>query len=110
MSLFPSAHKDSRAKDRAFEDSVEYSTLAAARARDVVKISTISEDCPAELAQRLYDLGFRENATVECVRCAPMGSPLMFRVCDTDLCLRKAQAKFVLLHSEQQGANQGVAQ
>lgn len=76
----------------------EKTTLAQAHSHDVFTISHIHETCDSVLAQRLYDLGFREETQVECIRRAPLGSPIMFRVCDTDICLRASQAK--LIHAE----------
>lgn len=73
-------------------------TLADAQAQQTFTIKTISEACDQTLANRLFDLGFRENASIQCIRRAPLGSPIMFRVCDTDICLRASQAKFISAH------------
>ena len=43
-------------------------------------------------ARRLGELGFTPGATVEVVRRAPLGDPVIYRVKDYDLCLRRAQA------------------
>lgn len=70
-------------------------TLAQARSQQCFTIAGFCETADSTIAQRLHDLGFREGATVECLRRAPLGSPLMFRVCDTDICLRKQQAALI---------------
>ena len=43
-------------------------------------------------ARRLRELGFREGEQIEVVRRAPMGDPMVFRVCDYELCLRRRDA------------------
>lgn len=70
-------------------------TLAQARSQQCFTVAGFCENADSVVAQRLHDLGFREGATVECIRRAPLGSPLMFRVCDTDICLRKQQAALI---------------
>lgn len=49
------------------------------------------------LERRLEDLGFVPGTSVEVLRRAPLGDPLMYRVCDYDLCLRRAQAARVFV-------------
>jgi ferrous iron transport protein A len=44
------------------------------------------------IAQRLGDLGFTPGAEIEAVRRAPLGDPMIYRVCGYDICLRRAQA------------------
>lgn len=75
--------------------NAEPQTLADARSQQMFTVNSISETCDTALANRLFDLGFRENANIQCIRRAPLGSPIMFRVCDTDICLRASQAKFI---------------
>ena len=70
-------------------------TLAAAKAEQTFTVTGFCESACPQVAQRLHDLGFREGVTVTCLRRAPLGSPLMFRVCDTDVCLRKQQAALI---------------
>lgn len=49
------------------------------------------------LERRLEDLGFVPGRTVEVLRRAPLGDPVVYRVCDYELCLRHAQAARVLV-------------
>lgn len=56
------------------------------------RIATVSTPGAPALAHRLQDLGFVPGATVEVVRRAPLGDPVLYRVCDYEICLRKAQA------------------
>jgi ferrous iron transport protein A len=46
--------------------------------------------------RRLEDLGFTGGTTVEVVRRAPLRDPVIYRVKDYDLCLRRVQAACVL--------------
>ncbi|MFT8636653.1 MAG: FeoA family protein [Pseudoclavibacter sp.] len=44
------------------------------------------------LERRLADLGLVPGAEVDVLRRAPLGDPVVYRVCDYELCLRRAQA------------------
>ncbi|WP_421736000.1 FeoA family protein [Cellulomonas sp.] len=46
---------------------------------------------------RLRDLGFRAGCEVVCVRRAPWGSPVLFRVGESDLCLRRDLSSLVVI-------------
>lgn len=45
--------------------------------------------------RRLQDLGFRVGESVEYLRRAPMGDPVVFRVCDYEMCLRRREAALI---------------
>lgn len=49
----------------------------------------------AATADRLWQLGFRPTAHVEVIRRAPLGDPTIYRVKDTELCLRRREAHLV---------------
>jgi ferrous iron transport protein A len=49
----------------------------------------------AAVAGRLWQLGFRPAAHVDVVRRAPLGDPTIYRVQDTELCLRGRQARLI---------------
>lgn len=51
-------------------------------------------------SRRLFDLGFNSGAKVEFVRKAPLGDPLMFRVGGTEMLLRRAEAKRIVVAVE----------
>lgn len=51
--------------------------------------------CADAVLCRLQELGFREGEDVEVVRRAPMGDPMIFRVCDYELCLRRRDARAI---------------
>jgi len=47
------------------------------------------------VARRLADLGFTAGASVEVVRRAPLRDPVIYRVKDYEICLRRAQSSCV---------------
>lgn len=69
--------------------------LAALGIGRQARVTGLSEGTPDPVARRLFDLGFRSGATVDCVRRAPMGSPTIYYVGDSDICLRPAEARHV---------------
>lgn len=60
-----------------------------------------------DVARRLFDLGLRPGSPVTGVRRAPLGGPLVVRVADYDLTLRRDQARCVVL--AEPGATSGTA-
>lgn len=58
-------------------------------------ICGLSEQCDAAVRRRLNQLGFVEGREVEVVRRAPLGSPVVVRVCDAQICLRRAQTDLI---------------
>ncbi|WP_416979795.1 FeoA family protein [Streptomyces sp. T028] len=57
-------------------------------------IGVVADGEPA-VARRLHDLGFTPGAVVEVVRRAPLRDPVLYRVRDYEVCLRRAQAECV---------------
>jgi ferrous iron transport protein A len=47
------------------------------------------------VANRLVQLGFRAKARVDVIRRAPLGDPTIYRVQDTELCLRRREAQLI---------------
>ena len=47
------------------------------------------------VANRLRQLGFRAMAQVDVIRRAPLGDPTIYRVQDTELCLRHREAQLI---------------
>jgi ferrous iron transport protein A len=47
------------------------------------------------VADRLRELGFRPTANVDVIRRAPLGDPTIYRVQDTELCLRRREALLI---------------
>ncbi|MET7831349.1 FeoA family protein [Micromonospora sediminicola] len=57
----------------------------------------LADGAPPSTAHRLADLGFTAGTPVQVVRRAPLRDPVVYRVKDYDLCLRRAQAAHVLI-------------
>lgn len=57
----------------------------------------VADDAHPATARRLEDLGFTGGTEVEVVRRAPLHDPVVYRVKDYELCLRRAQARCVLI-------------
>ena len=47
------------------------------------------------VASRLRQLGFRPTTRVDVIRRAPLGDPTIYRILDTELCLRSREARLV---------------
>jgi ferrous iron transport protein A len=47
------------------------------------------------VANRLRHLGFRPTSRVEVIRRAPLGDPTIYRVADTELCIRRREARLI---------------
>lgn len=52
------------------------------------------------VASRLAQLGFRSMAKVDVIRRAPLGDPTIYRVQDTELCLRRREAQLIAVVPE----------
>ncbi len=72
--------------------TVVLSQLAPGRRATIV--GTVPEADPA-VAGRLRQLGFRPATHVDVIRRAPLGDPTVYRVQDTELCLRSRQARLI---------------
>ena len=57
-------------------------------------VGTVPRANPA-VANRLGQLGFRARAQVDVIRRAPLGDPTIYRVHDTELCLRHREARLI---------------
>jgi ferrous iron transport protein A len=57
-------------------------------------VGTVPDANPV-IAKRLGQLGFRAKARVDVIRRAPLGDPTIYRVHDTELCLRRREAQLI---------------
>jgi ferrous iron transport protein A len=57
-------------------------------------VELVATDRPA-IAKRLADLGFTIGTAVEVVRRAPLRDPVIYRLKDYEICLRRAQASLI---------------
>ncbi|UMB67564.1 FeoA family protein [Mycobacterium paraterrae] len=62
--------------------------------RRATVVGTVAQANPA-IANRLGQLGFRAKARVDVIRRAPLGDPTIYRVHDTELCLRSREARLI---------------
>ncbi len=56
-------------------------------------------DLPAELAQRLMEMGFVPGHEITPARCAPGGDPRVFRVDGSEVALRRETARCLILRT-----------
>ncbi|EID14866.1 FeoA family protein [Mycobacterium xenopi RIVM700367] len=47
------------------------------------------------VGRRLHQLGFRPTARVDVIRRAPLGDPTIYRVHNTELCIRRREARLI---------------
>ncbi|HIY59021.1 MAG TPA: ferrous iron transport protein A [Candidatus Tetragenococcus pullicola] len=52
---------------------------------------------PADMKQRLWDLGFTTGTKVQCVQESPAGDPVAYRIRGTIIAIRKKDAKTVYM-------------
>ncbi|MFI7542825.1 ferrous iron transport protein A [Actinoplanes sp. NPDC049599] len=69
-------------------------SLAALAPGASATVAYVSASAPAT-ATRLADLGFTPGAVVQVLRRAPLRDPVIYRVKDYELCLRREQAACV---------------
>ncbi|MFD5650558.1 ferrous iron transport protein A [Streptomyces sp. NPDC127039] len=55
-------------------------------------VARVVADAAPAVVCRLHDLGFTPGAMVEAVRRAPLRDPVLYRVKDYEVCLRRTQA------------------
>lgn len=60
-----------------------------------VMITEVAAEGAPNVTRRLNDLGFIPGTMVEVVRRAPLRDPVVYRVKDYEVCLRRAQAACV---------------
>ncbi len=70
-------------------------TLADLRKNEEATLDRI--DLPAEIAERLMELGFVPGHAVSAVHSAPSGDPRVFRVDGTEIALRRETAAHMFL-------------
>jgi len=71
--------------------------LADLRRGDTARVIGVRDDLGPVVCRRLADLGFVADTPVECLRRAPLGSPVVYYIGQTELCLRGDLAGCVLV-------------
>lgn len=67
-------------------------TVADLRDGDTATVLGVCDRAHPEIARRLFDLGFVTGAEITRLRHAPLGDPIVVRVADYEIALRRAQA------------------
>jgi ferrous iron transport protein A len=81
-----------RKTDRSPDTATLLAQLAPGERATIVGVAPTAS---TEVAGRLRQLGFRPASDVEVIRRAPMGDPTIYRVQDTELCLRRREAQLI---------------
>jgi len=68
-------------------------TLADLQPGDRARISGYAVDLPAATRRRLVDLGFAPGGVVDVVRRAPAHDPVVYRVAETEMAIRRVLAR-----------------
>lgn len=71
--------------------------LSDLRRGDDARVTALRDDLGPEVCRRLGDLGFRPGTAVQCLRRAPLGSPVVYCIGEVELCLRGDLAACVLV-------------
>lgn len=64
---------------------------------DCARISGYAADLPPSTSRRLFDLGFAPGARVVLVRRAPAQDPVIYRVAECEIAIRRALARGILV-------------
>lgn len=71
--------------------------LSALRTGETGRVVGLADHLGPAVCRRLADLGFLAQTPVECLRRAPMGTPVVYCVGESELCLRGDLAECVLV-------------
>ena len=73
-----------------------HTCLSDLRLGTSARVIALQEDTVEDpISQRLSNLGFVPGRTVTPLRRAPLGDPVVYRVADYELCLRRQEARMV---------------
>ncbi|SER90227.1 ferrous iron transport protein A [Propionibacterium cyclohexanicum] len=81
--------------------------LSGLRSGERAVITEVGGD--PSIRHRMHLLGFTRGREVSLVRRAPFNGPMVFRVCDAEMCLREAQARLVSVRRLDLAADQSAA-
>jgi ferrous iron transport protein A len=90
-----------RAQDARGQSGSAIVLAQLAPGRQATIVGTVPQATSA-VASRLRQLGFRPTAHVDVIRRAPLGDPTIYRVQDTELCLRRREARLIEVVPEAQ--------
>lgn len=89
-----------RWRRRASHQSESATVLADLTPGQHAIITGAAPHAPQAVANRLRQLGFRPATRVDVIRRAPLGDPTIYRVQDTELCLRRREAQLIEIDTE----------
>ncbi len=78
-------------------------SLGALRAGDRGRVTALASSVDGATARRLFDLGLAPGAVVEVVRRAPFGGPVIVRVADYEVAIRRGLAACVAVDPTAEG-------
>ncbi|QDP98417.1 ferrous iron transport protein A [Microlunatus elymi] len=79
------------------DDPAAVGSLAELPPGTTRRITGYADDLDTLTARRLRDLGFAPGGDVSVLRRAPLGDPVVYRVADTEIALRRAQTAHILV-------------
>ncbi|GIW75016.1 MAG: hypothetical protein KatS3mg104_0079 [Phycisphaerae bacterium] len=82
-----------RSGDKA--DGSGYGPLSCLDVGRCAYVVSIEPHADRDLKRRLLEMGFCNGASVECIRRAPLGDPIEFKLRGYNLSLRSDQARYV---------------
>ena len=85
-----------------FSQSGQAVVLAQLRPGQQATVVGLARQANPVLTRRLRQLGFRPTTRVEVIRRAPLGDPTIYRVRDTELCIRASEARLIEVVPEAQ--------
>lgn len=71
--------------------------LSELRRGGTARVVGLDPTLPRTVSRRLADLGFTADTEIECVCRAPLGSPTVYRVGESRLCLRRGLCEGILV-------------
>lgn len=71
--------------------------MSELRRGGLARVVGLHPDLPRSVSRRLADLGFTADTEIECVCRAPLGSPTIYRVGESRLCLRRGLCEGILV-------------
>ncbi len=72
-------------------------TLVDAKQGEEVTIKALTHEGDTDLRRHLLGMGFVKGSTIKMEKVAPLGDPIKFKIKGYSVCLRKEEAKNILI-------------
>ena len=96
MATAVSPHSTATPTDAGAAPPSTHTCLSDLRLGTSARVIALQEDTADDpIAKRLSNLGFVPGRTVTPLRRAPLGDPVVYRVADYELCLRRQEARLI---------------